>query len=186
MSMPPRLKVLALALLLAPLAAQADRYRVEVIVFLNPAAGESGHAPQHPDLPQALSLDDTNGLRAAGIALHGEAKDVLPAEWANLRASKNHQPLLRLAWMQDNPAAAGGPALRLYAPAGDGVTGLDGWLRLNTGRFPHLEADLEYVQVIDGQAAGFRLRERRKAPTPTLHYLDSARLGVLARVSRVE
>ena len=87
---------------------------------------------------------------------------------------------------QGHELADGGPALRLYAPSGDGVSGLDGWLRLNAGRFPHIEADLEYVQVLDGQALGYRLRERRKAPAPSLHYLDSARLGVLAKVTRIE
>lgn len=179
-------KALALSLLLAPLAAQADRYRVEAIVFLNPAPTESGHAPQHPDIPQALSLDDTNGLRANGITLLPDTGTVLTAEWNNLRYSKRYQTLMRLSWTQDNPVADGGPALRLYAPSGDGISGLDGWLRLNAGRFPHIEADLEYVQVTDGQALGYRLRERRKAPAPTLHYLDSARLGVLAKVTRIE
>ncbi|MDP3856127.1 MAG: CsiV family protein [Stagnimonas sp.] len=182
----PLQKTLALALLLAPLAAQADRYRVEALVFLNPTPSESGHAPQHPDIPQALALDDSNGLRAAGISLLPDSNSVLSAEWNQLRASKRYQPLLRLAWIQDQPGGGEGPALRLYAPAGDGVSGLDGWLRLSAGRFPHLEADLEYVQTVAGEALAYRLREKRKAPTPALLYLDSARLGVLTRVSRVD
>ena len=103
-------KALALSLLLAPLAAQADRYRVEAIVFLNPAPTESGHAPQHPDIPQALSLDDTNGLRANGITLLPDTSTVLTAEWNNLRYSKRYQTLMRLSWTQDNPVADGGPS----------------------------------------------------------------------------
>lgn len=179
-------KALFLALLLTPLAAHADRYRVDAIVFLNPTPSESGHAPQHPEIPQALSLDDANGLRANGITLLADTSTVLSAEWNNLRYSKRYQTLMRLSWTQDQPVADGGPALRLYAPSGDGISGLDGWLRLSAGRFPHLEADLEYVQTLNGQALAYRLREKRKAPTPTLHYLDSARIGVLAKVSRVE
>lgn len=177
---------LALALLLAPLAAQADRYRVEALVFLNPPPTEAGHAPQQPELTRAYALDDSNGLAGAGISLQADSASVLSAEWANLRAAKRYQPLLRLAWIQDNPPAANGPALRLYAPSGDGVSGLDGWLRLSAGRYPHIEADLEYVQSHDGQPQGYRLREQRKTPNANLQYLDSARLGLLVRVVKLD
>lgn len=181
-----RKTALTLALLLAPLAAQADRYRVEALVFLNPASAEAGHTPQAPGLAQAYALDDAHGLAGAGISLQADSANVLSAEWANLRAAKRYQPLLRLAWTQDSPPAANGPALRLYAPAGDGVSGLDGWLRLSAGRYPHIEADLEYVQGRDGQPQGYRLREQRKTPNANLQYLDSARLGLLVRVVKLD
>ena len=177
---------LALALLLAPLAAQAERYRVEAIVFLNPANAEAGRTPQRLSLPQVLSLDDANGLRAAGIEVQADSSTVLANEWNALRAGRRHQPLLRLAWTQPAPGPGGGAGLRLFAPAGDGVSGLDGSLRLSTGRYPHLEADLEYVQAADGEAQAYRLRETRRMPGAGLHYLDSARIGVLARVSRID
>lgn len=186
--MKPRLHTIALslALLLAPLAAQADRYRVEALVFLNPPPAEAGHAPQQPELARAYPLDDSSGLANAGINLQADSSSVLSAEWANLRAAKRYQPLLRLAWTQDSPPAANGPALRLYAPSGDGLSGLDGWLRLSAGRYPHIEADLEYVQSHDGQPQGYRLREQRKTPNANLQYLDSARLGVLVRVIKLD
>ena len=178
MSMKLRTLPLALALLLAPLAAQAERYRVEALVFLNPATAEVGRAPQRVALPQVLSLDDANGLRAAGIELQADSATVLANEWNAL--------LLRLAWTQPAPGPAGGAGLRLFAPSGDGISGLDGSLRLSSGRYPHLDADLEYVQTIEGAPQAYRLREKRKMPTATLHYLDSARIGVLARVSRID
>lgn len=186
MSMKLRTLPLALALLLAPLAAQAERYRVEALVFLNPATAEAGRAPQRPALPQVLSLDDANGLRAAGIELQADSATVLANEWNALRTGRRYQPLLRLAWTQPAPGPAGGAGLRLFAPSGDGISGLDGSLRLSTGRYPHLDADLEYVQTVDGEPQAYRLREKRKMPGANLHYLDSARIGVLARVSRID
>lgn len=178
-------RTLALCLLLAPLLVRAELYRVEALIFLNPPGAEAGTAPQGPENPRALALDDSNGLYAAGIQLQADSKSVLSAEWANLRASKNHQPLLRLAWTQSDPPASGGPALRIYEPSGDGVGGLEGWLRLSANRYPHLEADLEWVRAVDGLPLAHRLRERRKLGSAGLHYLDSARLGLLVRVTKL-
>ena len=175
-------KLLALAALLSPLTALADRYRVDAIVFLNPPADEVGVAPQHPDNGQALALDDSTGLSTAGLTLLPEAGFALTAEWNNLRAAHRYTPLLKLSWLQDSPPADGGPALRIYLPSGDGISGLDGWLRLSAGRFPHMDADLEYVHAVDGVALAWRLRDKRKAADPSLIYLDSARVGVLAKV----
>ena len=83
-----------------------------------------------------------------------------------------------------SPSSDRGPALRVYQPGGDGVSGLGGWLRLHGGRSPALSADLEYVQANPGQPpTGQRLQERRVLGLETLHYLDSPRVGVLARVT---
>lgn len=176
------------ALLLAcglPFAASAEKLRVDVLVFLNPpSAEEAGSAPRHPDDERAISLDDVRGMAYAGIALLPEDSSTLAAEWNLLKASRRYRPLLRLSWLQDAPRFEGGPALRIYQPGGDGISGLDGWLRLHRGKAVLLSADLEMVQPgPDRQAAGYRLQERRALAMDTLHYLDSPRIGVLARVS---
>lgn len=179
-----RLAALLLALAL-PLAASAERLRVDVLIFTNARASPyPGTPPRHPDDERALAIDDARGLAQAGIVMLPEASSTLAAEWATLTLSKAYKPVLRLSWLQDGAMFEGGPALRIYLPGGDGISGLDGWLRLNRGRSVQLSADLELVQVgSDKLPQAHRLQERRELPLDALHYLDSNRIGVLARVS---
>lgn len=179
-----RLAALLLACVL-PAVAAAQKLRVDVLIFLNPLSSEErGSAPRHPDDDRATSIDDLRGLAYVGIALLPEEASTLAAEWALLKASKTYQPLMRLSWLQDPPRADGGPALRIYLPGGDGISALGGWLRLRGGHHLALSADLEYLQATAaGQALGLRLQEKRTLEPSVLHYLDSPRLGVLARVS---
>ncbi|MDO9452959.1 MAG: CsiV family protein [Stagnimonas sp.] len=179
-----RLAVALLAIAL-PLSAMAERLRVDVLIFLNPlSADEQGTAPRHPDDERAIDLDDAPGLAYAGIALLPDNASTLAAEWATLSASKRYKPLLRLSWVQESPSSANGPALRLELPGGDRLSSLSGWLRLQGGRNISLSADLESVQPGSArQPLGLRLQERRTLGLDTLHYLDSPRIGVLARVT---
>ncbi|MES2683479.1 MAG: CsiV family protein [Pseudomonadota bacterium] len=179
-----RIATLLLALAL-PMTASAERLRVDVLIFTTARASPyTGTPPRHPDDDRAIAIDDLRGLAQAGIALLPEASTTLAAEWATLTLSKVYKPVLRLSWLQEGAVFEGGPALRIYLPGGDGISGLDGWLRLNRGRSVQLSADLELVQVgADQLPQAHRLRERRELPLDTLHYLDSNRIGVLARVS---
>lgn len=181
-----RLAIALLAIAL-PLSAIAERLRVDVLIFLNPlSAEEQGTAPRHPQDERALSLDDAPGLAYAGITLLPANTSTLAAEWATLTASKRYKPLLRLSWVQESPSSANGPALRLELPGGDRLSSISGWLRLQGGRNIALSADLEAVQPgPDRQPLGLRLQERRTLALDTLHYLDSPRIGVLARVTSV-
>ena len=180
-----RLTTLLLALTLPATAAQAEKLRVDTLIFLNPpSVEEQGTPPRHPDDERAIAIDDLRGLAYAGIALLPEDSSTLAPEWTMLKASRRYKPLLRLSWLQEAPRFEGGPALRIYLPGGDGISGLDGWLRLHRGKGVLLSADLEVVQPgPDQQPLGYRLQERRALTTDTLHYLDSTRIGVLARVS---
>ena len=179
-----RLAALLLALAL-PATAAAEKLRVDVLIFLNPpSADEQGTAPRHPDDERAIAIDDVRGLAYAGIALLPEDSSTLATEWATLKATRRYKPLLRLSWLQDVPRFENGPALRIYQPGGDGSSGLGGWLRLHQGKGVLLSADLEVVQLGSGQQPiGYRLQERRALPMDALQYLDSTRIGVLARVS---
>ncbi len=187
------MRPLVLALLLAlPSLASAAKLRVDVLIFLHPASAEErGSAPRHPDDERAIAIDDVRGLAYAGVALMPPEATTLAAEWKQLGASGRYTPLLRLSWLQDTPRAEGGPMLKVFMPAGDRQTGLSGWLRLHQGKSgAALSADLESIDLVPAAAAGtapsalaLRLQQQRVVGMDRLHYLDSPRIGVLARVT---
>lgn len=187
----------ALLALSLPGTALAERYRVDLIVFADNTApaGEAPVAAQPPDLARALELTDTAKLRAAGIEILPDQSFGLGEAWKRLRNSRNHEPLLRLAWLQKDPPAERGVSLRLRwgTPSGDLVRGgapvypVDGTVALLVGRFLHLDADLAYTRAAeDGTLASFRLQERRRLRRDELHHLDSPKIGLLVRAQRAE
>ena len=173
------------------LPAEAERLRVDVLVFLHPESLEEAvAAPRHPDDPQALPLDDLRGLAYGGISLLPESGNALNAEWQQLTRLGGARRLLRLSWLQLDAPRENGAALRLHLPSGDGASGLDGWIRLNKGQRALLSADVEYAQAeaLPGQprrVKSWRLREQRRVDMDTVQYFDSARVGLLAKVSVV-
>ncbi len=196
----PRLRAAWLALLLAVCAvpAQAEVWRVDLIVFLDTyATGEAGSAPQPPATAGAIELQDGAALAAAGIRVLPEAEFGLQEQWNRLRNARRFKPLIRLAWTQPDPPAENGPriALRHGEPLtiSDPLTyesyllpPVEGSVALLLGRFLHIDADLRYTADIGGGYSQHALRERRRMRRDELHHLDSPRLGVLARVSRVD
>lgn len=196
----PRLRLLVLALLLAlpALPAQAETYRVDLIVFLDKsgAAGELGHRPKPMDGAGLIDTGNTAALKAAGIELLPEAQFALQREWQHLRNSKNYQPLFKLAWTQKDPPGERGPALRvkfgqsfpLSYPDGMGefsVSPVEGSVALLLGRYLHLDADLQYtLPTGSGSVVSYRLQERRRMRRNELHHLDSPRIGILAMVAK--
>ena len=104
--------------------------------------------------------------------------------YALTRSCMRYKALLRLSWLQDAAPAEGGPALRIYLPGGDGISGVSGWLRLHGGRAAALSADLETVQAgAQREPLGLRLQQRQSLAPDTTHYFDSAGLGLLVRVT---
>jgi len=176
---------LALLAIALPVSAMAERLRVDVLVFLNPpSAEERGTAARHPDDARAIAIDDVRGLALAGIALLPEAASTLAPEWALLGSRRAYKPLLRLSWVQENTITPAAIPLRIYLPGGDGISGLGGWVALQGGHHPALSADLEYLEPgADRQPLGLRLQEKRSLAPGALHYLDSPRIGLLARIT---
>ena len=192
------LPAVALLAALLPSAALAERYRVDLIVFADRSAepGESPLPVTKPDAARAFETWEVVPLRNAGIEVLEDELFGLMSEWNRLKNSKNHEPLLRLAWFQKDPPAERGIALRLRhgkamsatTPAGSvEVYPVDGWVALLAGRFLHLDAS--FVQTAtgeDGALRSYRLRERRRLKRDELNHLDSPRLGILVRAQRAD
>lgn len=196
-----RRHVLAAALaaaLLAPGLAQAERYRVDLIVFADRSGsgGEEPRAVQAPNTERAAFPSEADELRAAGIEILPDSAFGLTDAWTRLRNSRNHQPLLRLAWLQKDPPVERGLAIRirqgtpwseLTGGTASSVYPLDGTVALRAGRFLHVDADLVWTQQDPGgDLASYRLEEKRRVKRDEIHHLDSPRLGLLTRVQRVD
>lgn len=192
------LRCLVLLALLAPGAASAERYRVDLIVFIDRSgpAGESTQPLLVPDVAKSLEPYETTPLRNAGIEILPDEVFGMTEEWQRLKNSRNHQPILRVAWLQQDPPAERGVTLRLHwGNAFTEVSGLsaqrvypvDGTVALLAGRYLHLDAELVYTQADDsGGMRSFRLDERRRLKRDELHHLDSPRLGILVKATRAD
>lgn len=163
---------------------QAETYRMDLILFVDRyAASETGVLGLVPDLARAVLPDDGAALQAAGITVLPDAAFGLQEQWQRLRNSKRFQPLARLAWTQRDPPAANGPALRLRWAEASGATTVDGRVMLLlANRYLTLDADLLYA----AGGSGWKLDTRRRMRRDELHHLDSARLGIVARVSKAD
>lgn len=187
--------LLVLLLLLPTLPARADTWRVDLIVFrFLSSVDERGRLPQAPGEREAIELDDSARLSAAGITVLPDSDFGMGAQWDRLRASPQFRPLIKLAWTQNDPPAENGPRLRLRSgqklqlkdQQGLGereFNEVDGSVALHLGRYLHLDTDLLYT--VGGEPAQtWRLQESRRMRSEELHHLDSPRLGVLVRVSK--
>lgn len=177
-----------LTALLSSLKLAAEPLRADVIVFLRPdsAALPAPIRASRPDDRRAIAMDDEQGLKLAGLNILPESEFGLAREWRQLRAAAGYEPLLKLAFTEENPPASGGAALRLFQPSGDG-NGLNGFLRLLAGKNGGVELDLEYQlpKPPEGAAKAYRVQQKRSASKPdSMLYLDGGRLGALVKLSR--
>lgn len=186
----------ALLLVLAVSPARADTWRVDLVLFrFLGSVDERGRLPQAAGARDAIELDDTARLSAAGITVLPEQEFGLEDQWRRLKASPQFRPLMKLAWTQNDPPAQHGPRLRVQGgnrirlPAEQGLgerefAEIDGSVALHLGRFLHLDADLVYTTAGD-DATSWPLVESRRMRSEELHHLDSPKLGVLVRVTKV-
>jgi hypothetical protein len=186
--------VIALMVALAAPCAQAETWRVDLIVFrFLGDIQEAGRMPVEPDLQNAIELDDVAALSAAGITVLPAAEFALADQWSRLKASPQFRPLIKLAWTQNDPPPTGGPRLRLRSStqlklrdeSGLGeraVPEIDGTVALHLGRFLHLRADLQLTSLNGDEARAWRLHQERRMRSEELHHLDSPRLGILVKV----
>ncbi|WP_028080852.1 CsiV family protein [Solimonas soli] len=180
----PRWSLLGALLLLAlSLPAQAETYRMDLIVFLDRyASGEAGRPPQLPNLAGAVLPENAATLQAAGVTVLPDSAFGLQAEWQKLRNSKRFQPIARLAWTQKDPPETKGPALRVRWGEGDPAP-VDGRVMLLiVNRYLTLDAELSY----SAGGSSWTLDTRRRMRRDELHHLDSAKLGIVARVTKAD
>lgn len=215
-----RLAAILAVLTSLPATAFAERYRVDLIVFLD-RGGYTAELPRAfapPSLANALEPDSA-ALAGSAIELVPDAAFGMPEAWNRLRNSRRYQPLIKLAWLQTDPAearslplhihtglplpmpltppaaqAAGFAATSPTSSGGAAAPGssaapafqtVDGTIALRLSRYLFLDADLLYTQPLpDGRLASYRLREVRKMKRDEVHYLDSPRLGIVAKVSK--
>jgi hypothetical protein len=188
----------ALTLALFAASASAERYRVDLILFADRSGvgGESARPVQAPDLKGSIEPYETAQLRAAGIEMIPDEQFGLGEAWGHLRNSRNHQPLLRLAWYQKDPPTERTVSLHLHygtpfselTPGGSSsVYPVDGTVALIVGRYLHLDADLAFTQAAGtGELSSYRLHERRRLRRDELHHIDSPRLGMLVRAQKAD
>lgn len=193
-----RATLAAAVLMLIGLPAHADTYRVDLIVFLDKyASPEAGALPQAPVADTAIGLQNEAALAAAGIRVLPDAEFGLSEQWNRLRNAARFQPLIRIAWTQKDPPSERGPALQLRYGQALTVTDpqtyasyltapVDGSVALLLSRYLHVDVDLRYTQPADDGYRQYSLRERRRMRRSEVHHLDSPKLGVLARVNRVD
>ncbi|MDP9141469.1 MAG: peptidoglycan binding protein CsiV [Pseudomonadota bacterium] len=182
---------------LCSLTAQADTYRVDLIVFQNLYAASAGGLPTSTPAADAIALTDTARLSAAGIRILSDSDFALQDQWVRLRSSSQFRPLVRLAWTQVDPPAERGPSLQLrqgtpftvYDPQGLSSflsTPIDGSVALHLSRYLHLDVDAMLNEQRGTGAMAYRLNDRRRMRRDELHHLDSPKLGVLAKVTRID
>lgn len=172
----------SLALLALAARAQEGVYDIEMVIFEQPADGDTERFPESPQLPDpnsaAVSLNTglpTGNRKAPAVELLPLAEGKLgPAVYTLNR--KGAQVLAHLRWRQLIPRDAENP---WESVQGDR---LDGLIRLNRGRFIHLDTDL----VLNEPAQSYRVQEHARARSSELNYVDHPKLGILFIADRYE
>lgn len=210
--LPTRLLAALLALALNQTASAAERwYQIELLLFLNPAPGETAREfePIYPELDTTIVLQQPREQDAPYALLPREGLE-LTAHRLQMNRSGRYETLLHLAWRQPvaDERQAQTLSFRLPAPADAGLDDnafLKGTLRMSRGRYLHADLDASYLPPrprgpISPAAPGavdtplvsspmvYRLVERRRMRSDELHYLDSPGLGalIIARPYRAE
>jgi hypothetical protein len=190
------LPLIALALGV-PTPAAGGWYKIELLVFLNPAPGE-GAGEVAPALPLSA---DTVPLQLprdpdAAYALLPKSALELNAHRLQLNRSGRYESLLHLAWRQPVTDERHADTLTLELPSGAGT------LRMSRGRFLHADLDVRYqppqppapmAATVPGsgysgfnQPKVYRLNVKRRMRRDELHYLDSPGLGALIIAHRYQ
>lgn len=176
--------------------AHAETWRVDLLVFAHEghAGGERASPARPVQAETAIALEERARLEAKGIRILSPESSRLNAHWRRLQNATAFRPLLRLSWTQRDPPQRGGPSLLLrhgrplLSPEGEMVRQLEGTLRLTLRRYLHLEADLRWSERDEaaGLLRSWPLHEQRRMRSESLHYIDSARLGLLVEILRFD
>ena len=160
----------------ATVAAAADQYDVEVIVFRNLAPRDDGE--QWPA--------DTGGNAGgfASVPLRQGVEELPQSQFAlnnvagALRRSGAYQVLVHRLWREAAYDSKSAVPYELDVPEGGSDT-LAGSIRLIRERYLHLDIDL----TLSSSGSLYRLDEMRRIRSGELHYFDNPHFGVIARVT---
>lgn len=173
------LTALACLLPLLPVAAGADPYQVELLLFARPpdptALPEApGYRPHCLDRAQPVT---TQGSGAAALVGADQHRLVPEAQAIQRRGSGMHL-LVHTAWQQDLPAGSPGPWIRV-----DDGRALSGCLRAWLTPVPEVELEVAYETP-----AGERYGLYATAPVrpADVHYFDHPALGGLVRLDPLQ
>ena len=184
---------LLLAVAAAPAWAQGDGYQVEVLAFrhVEPSTGDelffqTDEEGEHGDGAIALWGDEPEAV--PGYAALGDEGKRLSGHARQLQVSPHYQPVAHVSWRQ--PGLANPKRVRLEVPSErcEGMSELEGAMRVrNLGELA-FEFDLSYVDCeltrLSGQQAKFRLNGTPKVLFNRVYYFDHPLLGVLLEVRR--
>jgi hypothetical protein len=160
----------------ATVAAAADQYDVEVIVFRNLAPRDDGE--QWPA--------DTGGNAGgfASVPLRQGVEELPQSQFAlnnvagALRRSGAYQVLVHRLWREAAYDSKSAVSYELDVPEGGSDT-LAGSIRLIRERYLHLDIDL----TLSSSGSLYRLDEMRRIRSGELHYFDNPHFGVIAKVT---
>ncbi len=173
--------------------------------------------PGYPDIDSAIELNDTpdmgmdvldageqamlredggDGDGTTALLAFAELKPeqlTLQPLYRRLQRSAGYRPLLYRAWRQPGLGRTRAKAVHLMArdtPESDALRRprIDGWLRLRSSHFLHVDTDLVlYIGDLphSGNAELVRLTETRRVRLNEVHYLDNPLFGVLVKISPV-
>jgi hypothetical protein len=161
---------ITLSLLVVSITAQADAYRFEVILFERPGGGTSESWPETTEgLPETAGHTPLRAMAVGNLGLASQA-DALDRRGMSI--------LGHFAWVQ-TPQGLGNT--RWYTIDEGRLSGL---VRVQRGRFLHLETDLVLRDAVTGQP--YHVRHKRRMRSGELHYVDHPKVGILIRASKVE
>lgn len=184
--------LLAATAVMLPATAHASRYRVDLILFTdNLSVGTEQPTPALlPSHRDGISIDNPSALAAHGVHVVSADQSNLDKEWAALRYSHDFHPVIQMSWIQTK-ASSGTPVLIQHGNplllAGLSVPPIVGRISLHVDRLLYVEAHFRYnFENANGDVVSYKLNETRRVRFNELHYLDSPKLGILVRVTKVQ
>lgn len=163
-----------------------------------PGAVEALDPPAPPALPPAPETVARDAFAAYESALVRASMQwrtdglVLAAPVRRMRRSADYEVLHHGRWFQAarTPGRSIPVFLQLGDPGTDGVSRIEGTLRVSRGLYVEVEAELwlrEDTTDPAGVQRGYaRLSETRRMRTRDVHYLDHPRIGLVLRADRLK
>lgn len=168
---------------------------IDSTIELNKAPDMSADVLDAGEQAMLQEATDNGGSASALLAFAALKPDQLTLEplYRRLKRSAGYRPLLYKAWRQPALGRKDAKAIHLMArdaPESDALRRprIDGWLRLRSSHFLHVDTDLVlYIGDLPhaGNAEMVRLTETRRVKLNEVHYLDHPLFGVLVKVSPV-